>query len=130
MTPLGIEILLHYCVSSAQFRDLDAPAVREAHEEFVRLGLLYPPGAFCRENPLGEADYRANRAALQVYVDALCAVPLPEQKWVIPETEPIRYGVLNGGVSFTRCSGNQHTWGTAILCRTCGMSKAALERSL
>lgn len=81
MTPLEIEILLHYHCCASDYRDGDfsAPAVREAMDRFVATGLLrevwnlqrsirYEPTEGCR-----------------VFVEALCRAPAPVQKWVIPD---------------------------------------------
>jgi hypothetical protein len=54
-----------------------APVVQSALQLFVDNGLLgrSPPGC--------EAEYFSTEA-LKVWVDGLCSVPWPEQKWVIP----------------------------------------------
>lgn len=81
MTPLQIEILLHYWSRIDDVPNLDAPAVREAIDQFLVHGILEDvpeePGRPYRK-------YRCNRAAMRVYVEALGAVPLPRQAWVIP----------------------------------------------
>lgn len=75
-TPLEVEILLHYQCCGSDFRNLDAPAVKSAIEDFVTMGLLHK----CQ---FGDRKYMANDEALSKYVEAICAVPLPKQKWVI-----------------------------------------------
>jgi hypothetical protein len=76
MTPLGIEILLHYYTTPGQYRDGDfsAPAVSEALRHFADTGLL-------RGN---HRDGYTSTEATEVYVGAICSVPAPVQKWVIP----------------------------------------------
>jgi hypothetical protein len=82
VSPLHIEILLHYRGRADDFRDGDfsAPAVRDAINDFKgELGLLElePAGSdFARTYRLTERG--------EVYVAALCALPLPTQRWVIP----------------------------------------------
>ena len=80
MTPLEIEILLHYYSRGDDYRDGDfsAPAVRSAIDSFRGvLGLL-------QENPgKGGGAYHITERG-KVYVAALMDVPLPEQRWVMP----------------------------------------------
>jgi hypothetical protein len=74
-SPLYIEIGLHYHARVNDYRDGDfsAPAVREALDTFVRLGLLL----------VGTSDRRYEPTeGLRVWVDALCSVAFPEQRWV------------------------------------------------
>ena len=82
MSPLEIEILIHYYCSPTEYRDgdLGAPAVRDAMREFVTLGLI---NVLPEPNEHG-ARYRGNSDALKPYVEALCAIPLPVQRWVLP----------------------------------------------
>ena len=77
MTPLGIEILLWHLCTRGQYRggDFSAPAVRELLDEFTRRGLLI------RSND--PEQYTANYEALEIYMEALCGVPLPKLQWVI-----------------------------------------------
>lgn len=81
MTPLEIEILMHYYCCTDDYRngDFAAPAVREAMENFVGTGLL-------REawDVRHSVRYKATDAC-RVFVEALCSVPAPVQKWVIPD---------------------------------------------
>ena len=82
MTPLEIEILLHYYYSrDYDYTNLCSPAVREACERFVELGLLEEINS-C-STPL-KNKYIGNIDALEPYVKALCSVKLPVQTWVIP----------------------------------------------
>jgi len=79
MTPLEIDILLHYYCRAVDYRDGDfsAPAVRSAIDMFRgELELLKP----CDE---GGKTYQLTARGL-VYVQALQNVPLPVQKWVMP----------------------------------------------
>lgn len=83
MTPLELSILIHYMGHADDFRggDLSAPAVREAMSAFVDDELLElnheaMPGD-------GRAAYRLTSRGV-FFVEALCAMPLPVQKWVMP----------------------------------------------
>lgn len=86
MTPLVISIGLHYHCRAGDYgkgtgdENWHAPAVREALAYFVQEGLLAASPQGC------EAEYYAT-PALRVWVDALCAVPFPVQKWVIPKSD-------------------------------------------
>lgn len=80
MTLLEIEILIHYYVSPTDYRDLTAPAIKEAIYNFVKLGLLIPTK--CGEE--GESDFRANREAIQPLIDILENLQPPIKKWVMP----------------------------------------------
>lgn len=85
-TPYEREILTHYWVSpepwkngSENWRDLDGKII----DKFVRLGLLRQ----VQHQEIGSvlvSKIVKNEEALRVYMDALAAVPLPVQRWVIP----------------------------------------------
>ena len=86
MTPLEIEILLHYYCTPGDFEPerLDAPGVKAAIDRFIWAGLLVDQ----RDSvPPGESLYTANREALNVYIEALKAVPLPTRQWVVLKKE-------------------------------------------
>lgn len=83
MTPLQISILIHYYGCASDFRDgdFDAPAVREAINMFKdEMGLLEER----TEREIGSAFYGLTERG-HVYVEALKKVPLPVQKWTLPE---------------------------------------------
>jgi hypothetical protein len=77
MTPLEIEILMHYCTRGKDYRDGDfsAPAVREAIDNFVREGVIKPS----YDARTGMAYAATDRA--RVFLDYICALPLPDQVW-------------------------------------------------
>lgn len=83
MTLLEIEILFHYYTTPGDYRDgdLSAPAVREAIDNFLN----HPDGALLKANanPALQGKYSTTERC-QVYIDALRAVPLPVQQWVMP----------------------------------------------
>jgi hypothetical protein len=77
LTPLEVEILLHYYYSSAQdFKNLDCSAVKEAIDKFCEAGILTE---WSNRTP----RYYKNDEALELYVKTICAIPLPTQKWTI-----------------------------------------------
>lgn len=83
MTPLDIEILLHYHCSGSEFDRLDAPACRDAVDDFLREGIL-------RERSDEENHTRAHHRMYEptdrgrALVNALCMVPYPVQVWILP----------------------------------------------
>jgi len=83
MTPLQLSILIHYRGAARDYRegDFSAPAVREAINEFVEHSkLLEYTGGGAGVN----ATYKLS-ARGEAFVDGLCALPLPEQVWVMPK---------------------------------------------
>jgi hypothetical protein len=82
MTPLEIQIALHYYVSPTDFRegDFSAPAVRSAIDRFQACDLLRVRKA--GEN--GDACYVAT-PRLNAYVEKLKSIELPIQRWVYPD---------------------------------------------
>lgn len=83
MSPLELQILIHYYGCANDFRDGDfsAPAVREAIDNFVKVTKL-----LC-------FDSRTDRTAAYVltpkgraYVKALCQTPLPVCVWTVPKS--------------------------------------------
>jgi len=83
MTPLEIEILLHYYYSGEDFRkgDFSAPAVRAAIDLFQVLD----GGSLLTKDPCDmEKNYTITDRG-RAYVNALCSMPLPVSKWVMPE---------------------------------------------
>lgn len=81
MSPLMIEILLHYFARTNDYRDGDfsASAVRDAITWFHEHEHLL------EQTPVGprHAAYVLTDRG-RVYVEALLSVPLPVQKWVMP----------------------------------------------
>jgi hypothetical protein len=85
-TPLEISIALWYRCRVGDYGkgtgdcNYTAPAVKETFKRFVDAGLL-------GLSPAGSDAVYYGTDALGVYVDALCDVPWPVQKWVIPDKE-------------------------------------------
>lgn len=82
MTPLKIEILLHYNTRPGDYRggDFSAPAVMSAIDSFLRkeIGLLQPTS-----NEQISTSYELTERG-KVYIAALLAMPLPVCRWVMP----------------------------------------------
>lgn len=80
MSPLEINILLHYHCSSVDYRDGDfsAPAVRDSIDAFKGdLGLLEP------DNSEWQRTYKLTPKAA-AWIEAICNLPLPVCTWTIP----------------------------------------------
>ncbi len=80
-TPLEREILTHYATSpgpylggSGNWAEIHVKIV----QRFIDLRLL-----ISHQGADGRSHLRANEEALRVYMDALAAVPLPVQRWVV-----------------------------------------------
>lgn len=76
MSPCDIEILLHYWCYPVPHPRADAPAVQESIQRFIDAGIFV------------RCDHAASgingTEACRVLVEALCAVPFPVQRWVMP----------------------------------------------
>jgi len=81
MSPLGIEILLHYHCRVDDFRsgDFSAPAVRDLIDAFTSEGMLIP-----NATPGYHRTYQLSERG-ETYVNALCRVPYPINKWCMPD---------------------------------------------
>lgn len=84
MTPLELQIVIHYYVRADDFPRGDFPAVREAIDWMTRAGLLRKRGD---GDEAGESTYLID-ARGRAFVEALCQAPLPEQRWVVPSQPP------------------------------------------
>jgi hypothetical protein len=82
MSPIQIEILLHYhcCVDEYRDGDLSAPAVQETLRCFVDERLLEP----VIPTDAYTATFKTTPRA-EALISAWCDMPLPVQVWVIPE---------------------------------------------
>lgn len=86
MTPLHLDICLHYYSRANQYRDGDfsAPAVRDA------LGYLCCEGLLMPDPPGHHSSVRPNKYArterLAAFVSLLLKTPLPVRKWADPRS--------------------------------------------
>jgi len=80
MTPLQLEILLHYRGAARDYRDGDfsAPAVREA------ISWLYAGVGMLKHTRFGQPEYQLTEKG-EFFVEQLCAMPLPVCVWRMPE---------------------------------------------
>lgn len=97
MTPLHIQIALHYASFLCPYAENDLPhrysvAVRTYTDQLVRAGMLTlrEPDLSGTPDPIKNTASYAPTAGLRMYVDALCSVPLPKLKaaWVHPMLDP------------------------------------------
>ena len=88
MTPLALEIIIHYYYSPKDYRkgDTSAPAVKEIICSFFETGLLEAAESspFCK--------YRITDKGIFYVYEGLCNVPLPEKiqtpvLFIIPEKD-------------------------------------------
>lgn len=85
-SPLEIMIALHYWTTPCEYaaddeRHRTSGAVTDILESYVRAGFLEKlPEANKYGGTFKSTD------ALGVWVDALCSIPFPVQKWVIPDS--------------------------------------------
>lgn len=80
MTPLEIEIAIHYATKSGDYRDGDfsAKSVTSAIHWFANEGMI----ELCRVGP--ECQKYQATDKLKFFVDHLCTIPLPVCSWSIP----------------------------------------------
>lgn len=84
MSPLEIEIALHYHCSAKDYRngDLSAPAIKDALDMFCAQELLRK----CQPSANWPRSYEPT-AKLHAYVRMLESVPFPVQAFVHPENQ-------------------------------------------
>lgn len=73
MTPLQINMLLHFHCCADEFPNITAPAQVEAKQMFEREGLIKWADGRTQLTERGEA-----------FVKFLCSMPLPVASWAIP----------------------------------------------
>lgn len=80
MSPLQIEIVMHYycCTDDYRGADFSAPAVRES------IDWMRGDGGLLEESNRSTVNYQLTERG-RVYVEALQSVPLPIQTWAIPD---------------------------------------------
>src|SRR3990167_7355510 len=104
MSPLEIEILLHYyyCQGDYQDGDFSAPAVKNAIERFRdEYNLVEPTQSM---DVYHDPHYRITERG-RVFVEALCNMPLPVKTWVMPEN-----GVTGQFLESTADDGDAARW--------------------
>jgi len=81
MTPLQIEMLLHYYTRPSDYPDLHHPAQQDAIAYFIDQGYLTKIQLH-EETPLCVLEYNPTEK-LYAYCEALCRVPEPRQGWIV-----------------------------------------------
>lgn len=76
MSPLAIEIALHYHARAKDYPDLSPPAQQEIIDLFLANGFLV------KANRIAEDVNYKPTTKLHAYCAALCEVPEPEKFWV------------------------------------------------
>lgn len=76
VTPLYIEIMLHYSFSASEFERADAPACMEALHDLTEQGML-------RYEEVGSQRWHITEKG-KAWIVALCYVPFPQATWKIP----------------------------------------------
>ena len=79
LTPNDIEVLIHCHCHPEPHPRLNAPAVSDAIQRFLRQGLI--------ETVEDSNNTWATTERGRVLIDMLCETPLPEQRWFDPRTE-------------------------------------------
>jgi hypothetical protein len=80
MTPLEINMLLHYYTTPGQFPHHDSPAQIDAVHGFVNQGLI----RINDENPRnGDHGFVVTERGMAL-IDAWLRTPLPVQRWEVP----------------------------------------------
>lgn len=72
-SPLSLRIALHYWMTDEPWHERSSPAA-EIEAQFLDEGMLEVVAGKLRGTD-----------ALRVYVNGLCSVPHPVQRWIIPE---------------------------------------------
>ena len=81
MTPLQIKMVLHYYAIAEPYALLD-PAHAKSAAVCAQRALLCSDGLI-EATAEAQSGYRITPRG-EAYVDALCAMPLPVSKWVMP----------------------------------------------
>jgi len=81
MTPLQITMMIHYHAINEPYamrqpEHANSPAVREQTQDLADAGLIEP-------STRSDSGWRST-AKGQAYIEALCNLPLPVCKWVVP----------------------------------------------
>jgi len=79
MTPLQIEILLHYHYSPRDYPNLSPPSQQDAISYFLNSGFLTKTDLH-EDMPATTPNYQSTEK-LDAFCRALCSVPEPVQRW-------------------------------------------------
>lgn len=78
MTPLQINMVLHFHHIAEPWPRAEAPACKDAIEDFVKAGIIEPDD--------GPSGYRTTERG-NALVDHLCAVRFPVARWEQPASD-------------------------------------------
>ena len=78
VTPLHLEIVMHYYTNGDDIPNLNAPAVREYLEDLKLSGMIED----IRQDAVARRSYRTTERG-RVWLNYLLTVPFPEQAWVM-----------------------------------------------
>lgn len=89
LTPLEVQILMHYSTSGSDFPNLRIEVIERAIEKFVKAGILKVNDKYMNIDGghTSNMQYLPVYLALNVYMEAVCSVPLPVMTWSIPKSE-------------------------------------------
>lgn len=82
MSPLEIDILMHYLCFPEDHRDASNTGLKEVFKGFVDKGYLVDNLRPSDCQPIDMVRYKATDK-LSAYCEALCKVPEPELKWIV-----------------------------------------------
>ena len=72
LTPNELDVLIHYYVSPKPHDRFDAPAVKDAINDFIDSGVI---------EPQGHEHFRLTEKG-QAWLKAILDTPIPKQQWV------------------------------------------------
>lgn len=81
VSPVYLEIAIHYWTRHGDFDRADAPACAAAIEEMVRARILERVDS----EKLSRVQKFVVGPAMSTWINALCSVPYPVPCWVIPD---------------------------------------------
>ena len=87
MTPLRIDMLLHYHCYGTDYPDLSSRSQQDALAYFLNAGFLTRAELYQTMTP-NTMKYVPTEK-LHVYCEALCRVPEPRQIWVVDSVQPL-----------------------------------------
>ena len=81
LCPLDIQVALHYWTTPGRYaahepEHSNSPAVQRSKKRFLNAGL------FAEDEASG--DVVCIRESMRPWVDALCAMPFPVKRWIMP----------------------------------------------
>ena len=78
VTPLHLEIVMHYYTRACDMENLDAPAVHEYIRDLLNIGMLENIKNYAGS----QSSYQTTERG-KVWLEYLLKVPFPIQKWIV-----------------------------------------------